>query len=113
MGERTKVKDDMIHPHPRLLHVKTEQEEDTAEKEKLTGKWRAMETERETDRGIAIEKQSCLVERRVIKVRTETVTPCLLLDVHLMLMEGKKNEIVNLRSSEKNSETKTEDERRR
>lgn len=60
-----------------------------------------------------IEEQFCLVERRVIKGRTETVTPCLLLNVHLMPMEGKKNEIVNLRRSEKNRETKTEDERRR
>lgn len=81
-----------------------------------------MGKEQETDRGIAIEKQSCLVERmtkdgRVIKGRNDTetvlVTPSLLLNVHLTPMEGKKNEIVNWRRSEKNRETKTEDERRR
>lgn len=35
MAERTKVKEGMTHPHPRLLHVKTEREEDTVEREKL------------------------------------------------------------------------------
>lgn len=62
-----------------------------------------MGTERETDRGIAIEI-SHLVEKmtedgRVIKGRSETgtdlVTPCLLLSVHLTPTEGKKNEIMN------------------
>lgn len=87
-----------------------------------TGKRRDMGTERETDRGIVIEIQSYLVEKmtedgRVIKERREYETglmnPCLLLSVHLMQTEGKKNEIVNQRRNKKNSERRTEGRRRR
>lgn len=109
MRERTKVKEDMTHPRPRLLfHVKTELEEDTVERKREpfppgTGRRRDMGIERETDRGIAIEI-SHLVEKmtedgRVIKGRSETgtdlVTPCLLLSIHLTPTEGKKNAIMN------------------
>lgn len=87
-----------------------------------TGKGRDMGTEQETDREIAKEIQSLLVEKmtedgRVIKGRSETetdlVTQCLLLSIHLMPTEGKRNEIMNWRRNEKNRERRTEDGRRR
>lgn len=110
MRERTKVKEDMNHPRPRLLlHVKIEQEEDTVGRKRELyppgiGTQRGMERERETDRGIVIEIQSHLVEKmtedgRVIEGRRETetdqVTPCLLPSPRLTPTEGKKNEIMN------------------
>lgn len=115
--------------HPRLLlllHAKTEQEEDTVERKREPfppgkGRRRDMGTERETDRGTAIEishlAEKMTEDGRVIKGRSETetdlVTPCLLLSIHLMPTEGKKSEIMSWRRNKKNSERRTEDGRRR